>query len=934
MGIQSDRYEIGEVLGHGSFATVFRALDKKLRRNVAIKVIKQQHLEKEVVLERGKREFQSCVALRHPHIIKALDFISDDNCLAIVLEYIEAESIEDLLAAGPLPVDEAVEVALAVADALAYLHQEGLLHRDIKPANVMRENDGRVILMDFNLVYDTSMTALTQTGFIVGTPMYLAPELLRGETYSELTDIYSLGLLLWECLAGDAPEEVLVSVKDLIAIGHKKVPSIKTVAPHLPAELCQIVDNAMEASTEKRTQSAAILHDQLLSFKRSRLSSLSAAVSAVDREELSSGRKMQRIEGSPSWRKLPAIFFVIALCGLFISYMLPPKEIVAPPVTTRAPRASDRYYPRKFIRVIRALRGEEFIKRKAIECKGDNNLCLRLIEADWAEREVLHKTLAQALNEEEAYWRSDSPWQEKLDFFNALSYLRRLDVLLISCGSQAKSGWQARSKDFVHISFLQDLPWHWRTGNCPQQYIRHRFEGRDGFMLAKQPKDFERKELSLLRLAEDAVPRRLSQIQLSKEWLAKCENGRATLFMELRSNCPEGGFELEINKDLVIPCWQMNRSVAQQSIHYLIEFPARLLRPGENSLSLTIMTAAPHFGFGHGTWRSYALLPGGRARWLRRFQPSARRVFDEPPKEVIRQAVSKDGKQRQSKKFAPSRLSNAVEKLREEKVLSNYSQMANRDGRGALLLAKDDLKSRKEFCLALDEALDRQHTFFASSASIKNKAKLFNALAYLTRLDALFVTFGEPPFSSWQARSSQFVTVRLAEREPFLNQISGNEKKHLVIRKKYNLLERSLVPKQVASKMSKQISFAAVLGRQSHKIVEKLPLTREWLNACDGNRVTMALVVRIQCPDNMLLLSINDLITVPLWTSKGSRDVTPRYFALELPAAIFEAGENTFKAELHSLSLKRTLRGGAWPKYYMAPGPLSHWRNSLPLARD
>ncbi|HUF66414.1 MAG TPA: serine/threonine-protein kinase, partial [Gemmatimonadaceae bacterium] len=202
-----DRYEIVRELGRGGMATVFLAKDAKHGRNVAIKVLHPE-LSASIGGERFEREIRVVAALQHPNILGLYDSGSADGLLYYVMPFVDGESLRDRIdREGQLSVDEAMRITLEVANALSYAHGKGIVHRDIKPENILLSGE-MTLVADFGIARATSeanVRKLTQTGMAIGTPVYMAPEQAGGEQVGPNADIYSLGCMLYEMLAGEPP---------------------------------------------------------------------------------------------------------------------------------------------------------------------------------------------------------------------------------------------------------------------------------------------------------------------------------------------------------------------------------------------------------------------------------------------------------------------------------------------------------------------------------------------------------------------------------------------------------------------------------------------------------------------------------------------------------------------------------------------------------
>jgi len=203
----ADRYRIEGELGSGGMATVYLAEDLKHPRKVAIKVLKPA-LAESLGHDRFLREVEIVAGLTHPNILKLIDSGESDGLLFFVMPYVSGETLQDRIRrGGPLPVEEALRIAREVADALAYAHENGVIHRDIKPSNILFEA-GHAVISDFGVaraVGAAGGTEATATGIAVGTPKYMSPEQATGGEVDGRADIYALGCVLWEMLAGGAP---------------------------------------------------------------------------------------------------------------------------------------------------------------------------------------------------------------------------------------------------------------------------------------------------------------------------------------------------------------------------------------------------------------------------------------------------------------------------------------------------------------------------------------------------------------------------------------------------------------------------------------------------------------------------------------------------------------------------------------------------------
>jgi serine/threonine protein kinase len=225
-----ERYELGDVLGRGGAATVYRALDRHIGRHVAIKLY-------ETALSTGDRpqhraELAALVRLHHPGLVRLHDTGIHDDCVFLVMQLIDGEPLSQRIARGPLPVGTVVELGWQLASTLAYVHAHGVIHRDVKPGNVLVDATDRSFLTDFGVSRLVDATRCTVSGMALGTPAFLAPEQVRGQRLGPAIDIYALGLVLLEALTG-TKEYPGGAVESAVARLHRP----PQIPPTLPARL-------------------------------------------------------------------------------------------------------------------------------------------------------------------------------------------------------------------------------------------------------------------------------------------------------------------------------------------------------------------------------------------------------------------------------------------------------------------------------------------------------------------------------------------------------------------------------------------------------------------------------------------------------------------------------------------------------------------------
>lgn len=201
-----DRYTILERIGGGGMADVYRAHDKLLDRSVAVKVLRSQFTDDEEFVTRFRREAQAAAKLSHPNIVNIYDVGLDDQAYYIIMEYISGETLKDKIdREAPLPVETAVRIAIEIAEALEHAHQNNIVHCDIKPHNIMVTRSGRIKVTDFGIARAVTSSTMTNSGTIIGSVHYFSPEQAKGTAVGAKSDIYSLGVVLYEMLTGQVP---------------------------------------------------------------------------------------------------------------------------------------------------------------------------------------------------------------------------------------------------------------------------------------------------------------------------------------------------------------------------------------------------------------------------------------------------------------------------------------------------------------------------------------------------------------------------------------------------------------------------------------------------------------------------------------------------------------------------------------------------------
>ena len=261
----SDRYQIIKSIGEGGMANVYLAYDTILDRNVAVKVLRGDLSNDEKFVRRFQREALAASSLTHPNIVEVYDVGEDNGEYYIVMEYIEGKHLKNLLKKrGKLTLSEAVDIMLQITDGMAAAHDSYIIHRDIKPQNIMILENGLVKITDFGIAMAMNATQLTQTNSVMGSVHYLPPEQASGQGSTLQSDIYSMGIVMYELLTGELPFKGDNAVE--IALKHLKepIPDIREKIPNVPNSIYNIIKRATAKNPKNRYNDAREMHEDLL----------------------------------------------------------------------------------------------------------------------------------------------------------------------------------------------------------------------------------------------------------------------------------------------------------------------------------------------------------------------------------------------------------------------------------------------------------------------------------------------------------------------------------------------------------------------------------------------------------------------------------------------------------------------------------------------
>ncbi len=262
----ADRYEILHVVDSGGMGMVYKARDRELGDEIAIKTLHSELLDDDdTLIERFKTEIRLARLISHPSVVRTHDFGQSDGVYYLTMEYVEGVTARELIdKRGQLGVPSTLAIANQVARSLEVAHEKGVIHRDIKPQNLLLDKDGVLKVLDFGVAALTERTShLTEAGAIVGTPAYMAPEQLLEETYDERSDLYAVGVVLYECLTGQLPFEAASSIALIAKLLHDEPPAPDAINPEIPSELSGLIMRLLSKGPNDRPASATELGELL-----------------------------------------------------------------------------------------------------------------------------------------------------------------------------------------------------------------------------------------------------------------------------------------------------------------------------------------------------------------------------------------------------------------------------------------------------------------------------------------------------------------------------------------------------------------------------------------------------------------------------------------------------------------------------------------------
>src|SRR5450755_1431865 len=313
------RYRLEARIGSGGMSTVYRATDVTLERQVAIKLMNREVATDSDQLERFRREARAVAQLSHPHIVGVIDAGEDDGRPYIVLEYVEGETLKERIRRnGRLPIPEAVAYAIEIARALGAAHARQIVHRDVKPQNVLIDEEGSAKVTDFGIARTLEEDGLTVDGRVLGTTDYVSPEQALGQHVTGQSDLYSLGIVLYEMLTGEVPfkgeNQIAVAMKHV----REQIPDVQTSRPEVSAALAAVIETATAKHQDDRYANDAELISDLedvLAIETARAGSATGEVTTVLRTLPSRAQRRVPFRLRHPAVALLAVVVVVALVG-------------------------------------------------------------------------------------------------------------------------------------------------------------------------------------------------------------------------------------------------------------------------------------------------------------------------------------------------------------------------------------------------------------------------------------------------------------------------------------------------------------------------------------------------------------------------------------------------------------------------------------------
>jgi serine/threonine-protein kinase len=313
------RYEVISEIGRGSMGVVYKAHDPNLDLTVALKVLRQDRMSSDAFMKRFLSEAKALGRLDHPNIIRVYNVDEFEGNVYIAMEFIEGESLNEVIQKNKFTPEEIIEFGSTVADTLAYAHKQGIIHRDIKPSNILIRSDGRLKITDFGIAHieDSSAQKQTQAGEILGTPAYMSPEQVLSQPVDGRSDIFSLGVILYELSAGKMPFAGQNLAAIFNAITQVEPEPVTANNPAIPTDLSGVISKCIQKNPADRFRSG---HELLSALKACIRKEGPAAVTAPEEHKKSKGKSFI----------VTAVIIIAAVLGLVSYFVMSPKTGTSP----------------------------------------------------------------------------------------------------------------------------------------------------------------------------------------------------------------------------------------------------------------------------------------------------------------------------------------------------------------------------------------------------------------------------------------------------------------------------------------------------------------------------------------------------------------------------------------------------------------------------
>ena len=321
--VLSGRYKLEAKLGSGGMSTVYLARDTTLDRQVAVKVLHREMSEQADQLERFRQEARAVAKLSHPNVVAVIDAGEDGGHPYIVFEYVEGETLKQRInRVGALDAQEALAYAIEIARGLTVAHNRRMIHRDIKPQNVLIDSEGRAKLTDFGISRQLEQDGMTATGRVLGTTDYVAPEQAMGHPVDQRSDVYSLGVVLYEMLTGGVPFQADSQVGVAMKHVNEELPDVQQQRPELSAAAAMVVERATAKDPDERYQQVGELIDDLstaLEVEAARAGTTTGEATSVLEAVPPTERKLA---GGGRWSRIALLALVLAFAGAVAAVVL------------------------------------------------------------------------------------------------------------------------------------------------------------------------------------------------------------------------------------------------------------------------------------------------------------------------------------------------------------------------------------------------------------------------------------------------------------------------------------------------------------------------------------------------------------------------------------------------------------------------------------